>query len=558
MRTKSSSTSTHSISQKLDAFERLPGVAPEWIAFALYVVLLCIVASFHEPWFDEAQSWQIARVASLRDILFTIPHYEGHPPLWCLLLALPARLGVPYELGLKAVNILIISGAVWLLLFRSPFLRIIKLPLPFTYFLFYQYGVISRPYSLLFLAFILAALAYPARNERPFRFVLTLALLCFTSAYGLVFATGIALVWLIEMLQAGRFPKGFARFVRDRRIWALALLLLVGLMNLSLILPAPDAYATSGVAAKNSFLVRLLYTAFVLPADACFYDCFSGYSMFLSTFQFNPTTFVGGILLGLLFWAALVYLSRGRRTTTLLLIPYVFFVVFGAFVYVSRHHAGIAVLFFLFWLWVDTQLGKNAIPSGTSSAETNAADLARAAKKSEFTRALQVCLCVLVLSVSIFWTIASSIHEVQNDYGFGRTLASFLNEHHLESSRIMCGWGNDEDPATGQPVLDTNNNGSATLLPYFEHNIVFNFNGGFDSRGYAAHRLATKEENEANFRLWAAGGAPDLLLGRVDLESVFGDKVTMRDYALVTRVTQTIIWKTDLFSTQFPIYQKIN
>ena len=91
MRTKSSSTFTQSFSQRLDAFERLPGVAPEWIAFALYVALLCIVASFHEPWFDEAQSWQIARVASLRDILFSIPHYEGHPPLWHLLLALPAR-----------------------------------------------------------------------------------------------------------------------------------------------------------------------------------------------------------------------------------------------------------------------------------------------------------------------------------------------------------------------------------------------------------------------------------------------------------------------------------
>jgi len=558
LRTNSSSTSRQSFSQQLDKFERLPGVAPEWVSFALYVVLLCVVASFHEPWFDEAQSWQIARVASLRDIVFSIPHYEGHPPLWCLLLALPAKLGVPYEPGLKAVNILIISAAVWLLLFRSPFLRIVKLPLPFTYFLFYQYGVISRPYSLLFLAFVLAALAYPSRHERPFRFILTLALLCLTSAYGLVFAGGIALVWLIELLQAGRFPRGFALLIRDRRIQALALLLLVGLVNLFLILPAPDTYATSGVAAKNSFLVRLLYTVFVLPADACFYDCFAGQTALLSTFQFDPTMFVGGIVLGMLFWAALVYLSRNRRTTALLLIPYALFAVFCAVVYVSRHHAGIAVLFLLFWLWVDTQLGKIAISSGTSSVETDAADAARSKQKVEFTRALQVCIGVLVLSVSIFWTIASSIHEIQNDYGFGRTLAAYINEHHLESSRIMCGWGSEEDPVTGQPVIDTNNTGSVALLPYFEHNIVFNLNGGSDAMGYATHRLATAEENEANFRLWAAGGVPDLLLGPVDLESVYGDEVTMQDYAVATQFSQTFIWKTALFSTQYPLYQKID
>jgi hypothetical protein len=556
LRTKPSSTLRQSFSQRLDALERLPGAAPEWTVFALYVILLCVVASFHEPWFDEAQSWQIARVATLKDILFAIPHYEGHPPLWHLLLALPARLGAPYEFSLKAVNILICSSAVWLLLFRAPFLRIVKLALPFTYFLFYQYGVISRPYSLLFLAFVLAALAYPARNERPFRYVLALVLLCFASAYGLVLAGGIALVWLVEMLRTSLFRNGFVQFVRDRRIWALALLLLVALGLVLLILPAPDAYATTGIAVKNSFPVRLLYTALVLPADACFYDCFAGQNMLLSTFEFQAPMLIGGVVLGLLFWAALVYLSRNRRTTALLLIPYAFFAVFGAVVYVSRHHVGIAALFLLFWLWVDTRLGKDAESSGAAPVQADVPDAARAAKKAEFTRALQVCLGVLVLSVSIFWTIASSSNEIRQEYGFARGLATYIKAHHLESSRIMCGWGDEEDPVTGQPVIDTNNTGSVTLLPYFAHNIVYNFNGGSDALGYATHRKATAEENEANFRLWAVGGAPDLLLGWVDLESVFGDEVTMQDYVVVTHFSQTFIWKTALFPTQYPLYQK--
>lgn len=54
----------------------------------IYCALHLALTVFHEPWYDEAEAWQIARCASIKDILFTIPHYEGHPPLWhlpCLL-----------------------------------------------------------------------------------------------------------------------------------------------------------------------------------------------------------------------------------------------------------------------------------------------------------------------------------------------------------------------------------------------------------------------------------------------------------------------------------------
>ncbi len=557
MQTKPSSSPKRSIPLRFDALERVPGVAPEWIAFALYLALLVLVGAFHEPWFDEAQSWQIARVASLRDILFTIPHYEGHPPLWHLLLLLPARLDAPYEWSLKAVNLLICASAVWLLLFRAPFIRVVKLPLPFTYFLFYQYGVISRPYSLMFLAFVLAAMAYPARNERPFRFALALMLLSLCSAYGLVFAGGIALIWLVEILRARCGALGFAGLLRDRRLWALFSLLLLALAIVLLILPAPDTYAI-GIAAKNRFPARLLYTALVLPVDACFYDCFVGTELVLSTFSFNKALLAGGAILGLLFWAALVYLSRRRHTTALLLIPYALFAVFGAVVYISRNHVGIAALFLLFWFWVDARIGKDAESSPTDHTELGSPEAAQRAKKAEFARALQTAIYTLTLGVSIFWTISASIHEIQYPYGYGRMLAAYIQSQHLESSRIMCSWGVEEDPVTDQVVVDTNNSGIVTLLPYFDHNIVFNFNGGSNALAYTTHRQASAEENAANFRLWAAGGAPDLLLDRVDLEPVFGTQVTIEDYAVAIEITQSFIWKSDIITGKHPIYRKID
>ena len=109
----------------------------EWMVFVLFSVSLVVVSFFHEPWFDEAQAWQIARCASLRDILFVLPHYEGHPALWHLMLLLPARLGFPYELSLGFFAFVAISLSGWLLLFQSPFPLLVRCLLPFHYFIFY-------------------------------------------------------------------------------------------------------------------------------------------------------------------------------------------------------------------------------------------------------------------------------------------------------------------------------------------------------------------------------------------------------------------------------------
>lgn len=75
----------------------------QWVVLAVHVVVVITVMCFHEPWFDGAQSWLMARDCSWHDLLLVRPHYEGHPPLWWLLLAIPARLGVPYEWGIKSI-----------------------------------------------------------------------------------------------------------------------------------------------------------------------------------------------------------------------------------------------------------------------------------------------------------------------------------------------------------------------------------------------------------------------------------------------------------------------
>lgn len=59
----------------------------DFITLIIYLLGVCTVTCFHEPWFDESQAWAIAKTASYKEILFTLPHYEGHPPLWHLILS---------------------------------------------------------------------------------------------------------------------------------------------------------------------------------------------------------------------------------------------------------------------------------------------------------------------------------------------------------------------------------------------------------------------------------------------------------------------------------------
>ena len=98
----------------------------EWVVLAVWVLLVCLVRHFHEPWFDETQAWQIARFASLKEILTEVEHYEGHPPLWHLVLLPFARAELPYKITIFCIGMVFSGASVWLLLFRSPFPRILR------------------------------------------------------------------------------------------------------------------------------------------------------------------------------------------------------------------------------------------------------------------------------------------------------------------------------------------------------------------------------------------------------------------------------------------------
>lgn len=103
----------------------------------------------HEPFADEAQSFLIARDTGIAELLSTTARTEGTPVLWHFWLKLLLFVGLPYSL-LFLASVLPEFAAVVLFVCKAPFSAAVRYLFPLTYYVFYQYNVVARSYSLLF------------------------------------------------------------------------------------------------------------------------------------------------------------------------------------------------------------------------------------------------------------------------------------------------------------------------------------------------------------------------------------------------------------------------
>ena len=167
---------------------------------------MALLVPRHEPWFDEAQAWLIARDASPWDVIWKYARYEGSPSLWHLLLAIPAKAGAPYITLNYISGALAMVGAA-LLLFKSPFPRVLRVLLPAGFFFFYQFGLVARNYALLIPLLWMVALLYPGRFTHPWRYVLGLIVLTHVTLHGSLIAGALMTVFVCEAWWGERWPQ---------------------------------------------------------------------------------------------------------------------------------------------------------------------------------------------------------------------------------------------------------------------------------------------------------------------------------------------------------------
>jgi len=174
---------------------RLPARGADAAGFIVFALLLIHGLLHHGMWRDEMQAWLIARASPDPLALLQNLRFEGQPGLWHLLLWPFARL-TSDPVAMQGVQAVISLLVIWLVWFRAPFSRLEKTLLCASYFLAYEYGVLSRNYGLgvMFLFLFLAAHRLVAR--RPAVGWLLLGLAFNTHPFVSYVTAGVGGVWL--------------------------------------------------------------------------------------------------------------------------------------------------------------------------------------------------------------------------------------------------------------------------------------------------------------------------------------------------------------------------
>lgn len=526
------------------------------ITLIIYLLGVCTVSFFHEPWFDEAQAWAIARSGTIKEILFEIPHYEGHPPLWHLILVPFAKLGAPYELSLAAVNIFFMTLAVAVLLFKSPFPKLIRCLLPFNFFLFYQYGVISRPYCILVLAIFLAAVCYKNRNEHPVKYLLCLALMCAVHSYGIMIAGCLCIVWLIEIFTEYKKSGKLADILKDRRCWLMFCLLIFAMLVMAAIVPDENVYLggkmSSETEKKFDFSCINILFCFVIFSDSIITSFFN-YAGVPSEIASQIPVIVVSILLVALF-VTITY--RNKKLLTFLL-PYGVLSIFGSFVYISPHHIGVITAFVIFVLWIIVdENGKVLLPEYMNKIS---------AKIGKKLKVILKAIAFLPLLIPIAWSCTSSYFDIRYPYWFDEA-ADFIKEYHLDDYKIIGYWQQvlngeiDDDAFWNVDEADymwhdyPNLQGiSVALNPYFDKNIFCYFNIDKHDKTFQYYRANTQKEAEEEFSKWREQGEPDVVIERCEITKAYPD-IDVDNYVAVKRIYFYKPYKFETYDQYITIY----
>ncbi len=509
------------------------------LAFVLYIAIIAIVMCFHEPWFDEAQSWLIARDSPIASIFSVRPHYEGHPPFWNLLLAIAAKSGVPYEFGIKGIQLICASLLGAWLIFKSPFKHASSLAtflIPFTYFVCFQYGVTSRPYALLCLSLLVAAHCWNSADSKTssaWKLAISLMFMCLLSVYGIAFAAGFTIAWiwrvfskninenLNEDLSKTRnktlnfsaifhaikvtIASNLARFIS----WGL--IAIFGVANLALAWPAKNAFATRATIDGNSTIAKCFAFIFVMPSESMFTSFYGDISMRRMPFDFFPIAIC--TLFSLAIWAFTIKIAKRRKLLAVLVIPYLVLTIV-AVRYFTLHHAGLIFVFLLSVLWI------SHIKEPLSSKDIPAIFVKIAPTKFRFikNKALKINVLIsIILAPSLIWNAFACVNDILFDYSPSRAVAQYISSNHLQNKRFVASWLHNYEQVdeSGNVISheEADTHQYSWLLvganPYFSKNII---DCAYKNKTFITNESSSASQQEKELAACAAKGEPEFFV----------------------------------------------
>jgi hypothetical protein len=171
--------------------------------FLFWLLAVCFLAFHHVMWRDEVRALSIAlRGDNIVQMLKGL-HGEGHPAVWYLLLRGAHSIVGRVEV-LPIVAFVVAVATVALLIFRSPFPRLLIAGLVFSSLLCFEYSVMARNYGISVLILFLIAEAYREQRDRGVVVGLLLFLLANTNVVGALMVAPFLLFWFVDVLDETR------------------------------------------------------------------------------------------------------------------------------------------------------------------------------------------------------------------------------------------------------------------------------------------------------------------------------------------------------------------
>lgn len=473
------------------------------IVTLIFTVVVIIGLCFHETWYDEAQAYLIARDASLHDIMFYLTHYEGHPPLWHLMLKVAHLLGLPYPLALKSVQFICYEAVLIMIEFFSPFRRPAKIIIPMSFFILYQYGVTSRPYILLLFATLAAAAAYRDRKKKPVRYTLALILMCLCHSYGIALAGGIVVADMVgEAIRQRSVVKCIRDIFKSRKILVCyIILLIIAVLTIADIMPYSDTFGTTVVNRRNhSVFALFLQCWFFIPAEALI----TSFSSEVISMQMEVNPFqdmFGAAVVSVIVWALLTRICYRRKMIAEMIIPY-FCISVLLTSYSYPHHFGTFLMYLLFILWTASDIEPIKLSEFTEP-------LKKAGISEKLSKRVAVIGVTAFAAVNLYWDGFSFYREITGAYDASAGLADWIKENGLEGRKIMTAWLNDDTHMYSASAMASE--------AYFEKNIYYNI---YNDKSYISHIIAGQKENEEYEDMIRSTGAPEFIVCDAPRETI--------------------------------------
>jgi hypothetical protein len=236
-----------------------------------FAVLLFLATWKHTFWRDESEVWLVARISPSIHAMLYNSRYEGHPPLWYLVVYFFTRFSWNPD-WMKVPNYLFAVASAALILSAARLRLWVRLGMAFSYYLLFEYGLIARNYMIGIVFLLAAAILMRRKDPKHAAIPILLSLAALTSLPALIVAMSLGLLYLWFIFQniKDRTVTGLAAALGLKGLLGIAIFVISALIAAATIRPPADSslflessVRPHGLIAKLTYSIHLFTQAYL-------------------------------------------------------------------------------------------------------------------------------------------------------------------------------------------------------------------------------------------------------------------------------------------------------